>query len=44
MLDEPLMPQFIISELNRDPNGLLEMIDRGQGGRSRFLHLVEEAL
>lgn len=44
MLDEPLMPQFIISELNRDPNGLLEMIDRGQGGRSRFLYLVEEAL
>jgi len=44
MLEEPLLPQFLISELNRDPLNLLEFIDRGRAGRARYMKLHEEAL
>ncbi|MCB0769035.1 MAG: TetR/AcrR family transcriptional regulator [Flavobacteriales bacterium] len=43
MLEEPLLPQFIIAELNRDPKNLLDFIDRGKVGRAHYLKLFEEA-
>jgi TetR/AcrR family transcriptional regulator len=43
MLEEPLLPQFLISELNRDPQHLLEFIDRGKAGRAHYLKLFEQA-
>ena len=43
MLEEPLLPQFLIAELNRDPDGLLDFIDRGKAGRARYLELFEAA-
>lgn len=43
MLEEPLLPQFIISELNRDPRNLLEFIDRGKAGRAHYQKLFERA-
>jgi AcrR family transcriptional regulator len=43
MLEEPLLPQFLISELNRDPQHLLEFIDRGKDGRAHYLRLFEQA-
>jgi TetR/AcrR family transcriptional regulator len=43
MLADPLLPQFVIAELNRDPKGLLEFIDRGRAGRAHFIRLVEQA-
>ncbi|HRD51338.1 MAG TPA: helix-turn-helix domain-containing protein [Flavobacteriales bacterium] len=43
MLEEPMLPQFLISELNRDPKTLLEYIDRGKAGRAHYLRLFEKA-
>jgi AcrR family transcriptional regulator len=43
MLEEPLLPQFIIAELNRDPKNLLDFIDRGKIGRAHYMKLFEEA-
>ena len=43
MLEEPLLPQFIIAELHRDPANLLEFIDRGKAGRAHYLKLFEKA-
>jgi AcrR family transcriptional regulator len=43
MLEEPLLPQFLISELNRDPKNLLEFIDRGKAGRAHYQKLFEQA-
>lgn len=43
MLEEPLLPQFLISELNRDPQTLLEFIDKGKAGRAHYLRLFEQA-
>jgi AcrR family transcriptional regulator len=43
MLEEPLLPQFLISELNRDPTNLLEFIDRGKAGRAHYQKLFEQA-
>lgn len=43
MLEEPLLPQFLISELNRDPQHLLEFIDRGKVGRAHYIKLFEQA-
>ncbi|MEZ4756073.1 MAG: TetR/AcrR family transcriptional regulator [Flavobacteriales bacterium] len=43
MLEEPLLPQFLISELNRDPQHLLGFIDRGKAGRAHYQKLFEQA-
>ncbi|HPF90049.1 MAG: TetR/AcrR family transcriptional regulator [Flavobacteriales bacterium] len=43
MLEDPLLPLFIVNELNRDARGLSEFIDRGRESRARFLRMVEEA-
>jgi len=43
MLEEPLLPQFIIAELYRDPTNLLEFIDRGKEGRAHYMRLFEKA-
>jgi hypothetical protein len=34
---------FIAQEMNRDPEGLRDFIDRGHASRQHFMHLVEEA-
>jgi TetR/AcrR family transcriptional regulator len=43
MIEEPQLPLFIANEMNRDPDGLADFIDRGKESRARFLRLVEEA-
>lgn len=43
MIEEPMLPLFIANELNRDPKGLADFIDRGKESRARFLRMVEEA-
>jgi AcrR family transcriptional regulator len=43
MMEDPLLPVFIASELQRDPEGLAHWIDRGNHGREHFLELVTKA-
>jgi AcrR family transcriptional regulator len=43
MLEEPLLPQFLVAELHRDPTHLLEFIDRGKAGRAHYMALFEAA-
>lgn len=43
MLKDPLLPVFVVSEMNRDPEGLAQWIDRGSKGRNHFIQLVEAA-
>lgn len=41
---EPLFPQFLMSELQRDPKHLLKLVDLGKGARDHFAVQVQEAL
>ncbi|MEX1131933.1 MAG: helix-turn-helix domain-containing protein, partial [Flavobacteriales bacterium] len=43
MMEDPLLPLFLANEINRDPIGLTDFIDRGKESRAGFLRLVEEA-
>ncbi|MBK8500608.1 MAG: TetR/AcrR family transcriptional regulator [Flavobacteriales bacterium] len=43
MIEDPMLPLFIANEMNRDPEGLAEFIDRGKESRACFLRMVEEA-
>lgn len=43
MIEDPLLPLFIANEVNRDPEGLADFIDKGKAGRARFIHLVDQA-
>lgn len=43
MIEDPMLPLFIANEMNRDPDGLADFIDRGKESRAGFLRLVEEA-
>lgn len=40
---EPLFPHFLLSELQRDPQHLLKLVDLGKGAREHFFRQVLEA-
>lgn len=40
---EPLFPQFLMSELQRDPKHLLKLVDLGKGARQHFAQQLEQA-